>query len=105
VEAVEYPLIFKAQGRAPYFQKREEWRITDMLMNPMVSVFLAKFDRLWDSQAFRTQDTRVYIPVTHKRLLRILCYKIMIHGHFKHHSDLVGEIWNMVWKLRTNKIC
>ncbi|KAF6036035.1 EMC7 [Bugula neritina] len=36
VEAVEYPLIFKAQGRAPYFQKREEWRITDMLMNPMV---------------------------------------------------------------------
>lgn len=37
VETVEYPLLFKAHGKAPYFQKRDEWRITDMLMNPMVS--------------------------------------------------------------------
>ena len=36
VEVVEYPLIFKAAGKAPYFQKREEWRITDVLKNPMV---------------------------------------------------------------------
>ncbi|XP_067948665.1 endoplasmic reticulum membrane protein complex subunit 7-like [Watersipora subatra] len=36
VEQVEYPLVLRAQGKAPYFHKRDEWRITDMLKNPMV---------------------------------------------------------------------
>ena len=26
----------KTMGRYSYFQKREEWKITDMLMNPMI---------------------------------------------------------------------
>lgn len=26
----------KSAGRFKYFQKREEWKLTDMLMNPMV---------------------------------------------------------------------
>ena len=31
-----YPLKMKTMGRYSYFQKREEWKITDMLMNPMI---------------------------------------------------------------------
>ena len=36
VEAIPYPLRFKAKDRAGYFEKREQWRITDALANPMV---------------------------------------------------------------------
>ncbi|CAH1777766.1 unnamed protein product [Owenia fusiformis] len=36
VQSLPYPLRFKARAQAPYFQQREQWRITDMLMNPMV---------------------------------------------------------------------
>lgn len=36
VHQVTYPLKFKARGKANYFQQREQWRITDFLMNPMV---------------------------------------------------------------------
>ena len=37
VNTVSYPFKFKARGKASYFQVREQWRITDFLMNPMVS--------------------------------------------------------------------
>ena len=37
VTQVTYPLKFKARGKANYFQQREQWRITDFLMNPMVN--------------------------------------------------------------------
>ena len=36
VKLLNYPLKLKSEGRIPYFQRREEWRITDFLMNPMV---------------------------------------------------------------------
>jgi len=36
VNQVPYPLRFKTLGKFRYFQKREEWKITDMLMNPMI---------------------------------------------------------------------
>jgi hypothetical protein len=36
VDAIPYPLRFKAKDRAGYFEKREQWRITDALANPMV---------------------------------------------------------------------
>jgi len=36
VNQLPYPLRLKSQGRFKYFQAREEWKITDMLMNPMV---------------------------------------------------------------------
>ena len=36
--AVSYPLKLKARGMANYFQKREQWRITDFIFNPMVRV-------------------------------------------------------------------
>lgn len=47
VEQVDYPLVLKAQGKAPYFQKRDEWRITDMLMNPMVSIEILHSTIIW----------------------------------------------------------
>ena len=31
-----YPLRLKSPGRFKYFQQREEWKISDMLMNPMI---------------------------------------------------------------------
>ena len=37
VVTLPYPLRFKSKQQAMYFQKREEFRITDMLKNPMVS--------------------------------------------------------------------
>lgn len=37
VEAIPYPLRFKAKDRAQYFEKREQWKLTDALANPMVS--------------------------------------------------------------------
>ncbi|KAI0237691.1 ER membrane protein complex subunit 7 [Lamellibrachia satsuma] len=43
VQTVSYPLRFKARGRATYFQQREQWRITDILMNPMVMMMLLPF--------------------------------------------------------------
>uniref|UniRef100_A0A914WFY3 ER membrane protein complex subunit 7 beta-sandwich domain-containing protein n=1 Tax=Plectus sambesii TaxID=2011161 RepID=A0A914WFY3_9BILA len=36
VSTVQYPLKLIGRQPANYFRKREEWRITDMLMNPMV---------------------------------------------------------------------
>ncbi len=33
---VQYPLKLVGRQPANYFRKREEWRVTDMLMNPMV---------------------------------------------------------------------
>ncbi|KAK2178026.1 hypothetical protein NP493_565g02013 [Ridgeia piscesae] len=43
VQTVSYPLRFKARGKAAYFQQREQWRITDILMNPMVMMMLLPF--------------------------------------------------------------
>jgi len=37
VTALPYPLKFKAQSRANFFTKREEWNLAQTLMNPMVS--------------------------------------------------------------------
>jgi hypothetical protein len=36
VNQVPYPLRLKALGRQGYFQQREEWKVTDILMNPMI---------------------------------------------------------------------
>uniref|UniRef100_A0A0K0D162 DUF2012 domain-containing protein n=1 Tax=Angiostrongylus cantonensis TaxID=6313 RepID=A0A0K0D162_ANGCA len=36
VNQLSYPLKLSAREPTKYFRKREEWRITDMLMNPMV---------------------------------------------------------------------
>lgn len=36
VVTVSYPLKFKAKEPAPFFEKREQWKVTDMLFNPMV---------------------------------------------------------------------
>ena len=36
VVQVAYPLKLKSLGRTNYFQKREEWRATDVLFNPMI---------------------------------------------------------------------
>lgn len=33
---MSYPLDLKDRQKAKYFQTREQWRITDFLMNPMV---------------------------------------------------------------------
>ena len=33
---VPYPLRMKALGKMGYFQQREEWKVTDILMNPMI---------------------------------------------------------------------
>lgn len=43
VYTVTYPLKFKARGMASYFQQREQWRITDFLMNPMVLMMVLPF--------------------------------------------------------------
>ncbi|XP_053388455.1 ER membrane protein complex subunit 7-like [Mercenaria mercenaria] len=36
VKTMHYPLEFRDRRKANYFQKREQWKITDFLMNPMV---------------------------------------------------------------------
>ncbi|BFZ15134.1 hypothetical protein BsWGS_18173 [Bradybaena similaris] len=36
VKTVAYPLEFRERGRPNYFHKREQWRLTDFLFNPMV---------------------------------------------------------------------
>ncbi|XP_005091223.3 ER membrane protein complex subunit 7 [Aplysia californica] len=36
VKTVSYPLEFRERGKPVYFQKREQWRLTDFLFNPMV---------------------------------------------------------------------
>ena len=36
VNQLPYPLKMTAREATRYFRKREEWRITDMLMSPMV---------------------------------------------------------------------
>ncbi|KAJ8924184.1 hypothetical protein NQ315_006975 [Exocentrus adspersus] len=37
---VPYPLKMKALGRVKYFQVREQWRITDLLFNPMIMMMV-----------------------------------------------------------------
>eukprot|EP00794_Sanderia_malayensis_P018303 gene18303-20126_t len=36
VHVIPYPLRFHASSQAPFFEAREVWKITDMLLNPMV---------------------------------------------------------------------
>ncbi|KAL8607292.1 hypothetical protein ACOMHN_047623 [Nucella lapillus] len=36
LQTVQYPMEFRELARANYFHKREEWRITDFMFNPMV---------------------------------------------------------------------
>jgi len=43
VNQISYPLKFKARAKANYFQQREQWKITDMLMNPMVLMMVMPF--------------------------------------------------------------
>jgi hypothetical protein len=40
VNQLPYPLRLKSLGRYKYFQTREEWKITDMLMNPMILMMI-----------------------------------------------------------------
>jgi hypothetical protein len=40
VKTLHYPLEFRDRRKANYFQKREQWKITDFLMNPMVLLLL-----------------------------------------------------------------
>jgi len=36
VKTVHYPLEFRERRKPNYFQKREQWKLTDFLFNPMV---------------------------------------------------------------------
>lgn len=38
VETVRYPVMLDGLAKAPYFEKREEWKVTDLLKNPMVEL-------------------------------------------------------------------
>ena len=38
VLSLQYPLKFKTEGQASFFEKREPWNIMDVLKNPMVPV-------------------------------------------------------------------
>jgi len=40
VSQLPYPLRMKPMGRYRYFQKREEWKVTDVLFNPMVMMMV-----------------------------------------------------------------
>jgi len=40
VQVVPYPLRYVARKQAAFFEIREEWKITDVLMNPMVLMML-----------------------------------------------------------------
>ena len=40
VNTVPYPLKMKPLGKNRYFQKREEWKMTDVLMNPMIMMMI-----------------------------------------------------------------
>jgi hypothetical protein len=40
VTQLPYPLRLKPLGKFRYFQKREEWKVTDILFNPMVMMML-----------------------------------------------------------------
>jgi len=43
VNTLPYPLQLSARQPAKYFRTREEWRMTDVLMNPMVIMLLVAF--------------------------------------------------------------
>jgi len=43
VSQLSYPLKYKARAKTNYFQQREQWRITDMLFNPMVMMMILPF--------------------------------------------------------------
>ena len=40
VKQLPYPLRLKSPGPFKYFQAREEWKVTDMLMNPTVIIMV-----------------------------------------------------------------
>ena len=55
LQMLAYPLRFKARAYASYFQQREQLRITDLLMNPMVrnaSQEVSNFGTVADYAAF-----------------------------------------------------
>lgn len=43
VSTMPYPLQITARQPIKYFRAREEWRVTDMLMNPMILMLIVAF--------------------------------------------------------------
>lgn len=54
-----YPLQIVARQPAKYFRTREEWRMTDVLMNPMVIMLIAAFFLLIVTPKLASQDPQV----------------------------------------------
>ncbi|XP_070552561.1 endoplasmic reticulum membrane protein complex subunit 7-like [Ptychodera flava] len=60
VISMNYPLRFKAKGQIKYFQKREQWKVTDFLMNPMVLMMVLPLLLLFVlPKMMNTQDPEV----------------------------------------------
>ena len=47
INPLPYPLKMKALGNARYFQVREQWRLIDLLFNPMVNFTFLRYFRSW----------------------------------------------------------
>lgn len=54
-----YPLQIFARQPAKYFHIREQWRITDVLMNPMVIMLIAAFFLLIVTPKIVSQDPQM----------------------------------------------
>lgn len=51
-----YPLQIVARQPSKYFRIREEWRVTDILMNPMVLMLLVAFFLMVVTPKLAAQD-------------------------------------------------
>uniref|UniRef100_A0A914Z0K3 ER membrane protein complex subunit 7 beta-sandwich domain-containing protein n=1 Tax=Panagrolaimus superbus TaxID=310955 RepID=A0A914Z0K3_9BILA len=59
VEIIPYPLALTARQPTRYFRPREEWRITDVLMNPMVIMLLVAFVLMVVTPKLTAQDPQL----------------------------------------------
>lgn len=56
VEPLPVPLVITARQPTRYFRAREEWRITDVLMNPMVLMLLVAMFLMFVTPKLTAQD-------------------------------------------------
>ncbi|MCL4120846.1 UNVERIFIED_CONTAM: hypothetical protein GTU68_060228 [Idotea baltica] len=67
VDLMVYPLKLKAVGPLKFFQQREQWRMTDLLLNPMVLMtvlplaFMMILPRLGDAET-RKEMEQIQMP-------------------------------------------
>lgn len=71
VMTVPYPVKISARQPMRYFRKREEWRVTDVLMNPMIIMLIVAFLLMLVTPKLAAQDPQMQKEIQNIQLPKV----------------------------------